>query len=349
MSQEPAPLRVLIADDSPTARLLLVELFAQDPRFVVVGQAKDGLEVVELTARLRPDVVVMDIHMPGCDGLEATRRIMDQAPTPIVITSSTANVRDVTISLEALRSGALAACPKPLSPVESAFSDEQKKLLETVVLMADVKVVRRRNQPVSNAAPRLLTALPQVVAIVGSTGAPAAIHTILSELPQDFAAPILIVQHIGPGFAAGLVSWLASGSRLHIKLAEQGEPLAPATVYVASEECHMGVARGPNIKISREAPIDGFRPSGTFLFQSVAAAFGARTLAIILSGMGEDGVAGLRDVRRRGGSIIAQDQASSTIFGMPGSAIRAGLADAVLSPVEIAALLRDKFAPRVEP
>lgn len=350
MSQEPAPIRILIADDSPTARLLLTEIFGGDPRFVVVGQAKDGLEVVELTARLRPSVVLIDIHMPRCGGLEATRQIMEQAPTPIVIISSSANVRDVTVSLEALRSGALAACPKPGSPAEPGFPAEQKKLVETVLLMSDVKVVRRRNQAAaSSVSTRLLARLPQVVAIAGSTGAPTALYTILSELPRDFAAPILIVQHIGTGFMAGLASWLASGSPLSIKIAEEGERLEPATVYVSPEGCHLGVFAGPLIQLSREPPIEGFRPSATFLFQSVANVFGARALGVILSGMGEDGVAGLRTLRARGGSIIAQDQASSTVFGMPGSAIRAGLADAVLPPAEIGALLRDKFSQRVEP
>lgn len=349
MSPAATPIRILIADDSPTARTLLAAIFQDDPRLVVVGQARDGLEVVELAARLRPGVVVMDIHMPGCSGLEATRRIMDQSPTPIVMISSTANVQDVKISLEALRSGALAACPKPLSDSESGFAAERKKLVETVVLMSDVKVVRRWRQGASSAKPAgRLAIAPQVVAIAGSTGAPGALYAILAELPADFAAPILIVQHIGAGFMSGLVTWLASASALRVKIAEEDEPLAPATVYIAPEAHHLGVSSAGRIKLSQEPPVDGFRPSASYLFQSVAKVFGARALGIILSGMGEDGVSGLAALRARGGAVLAQDQASSVVFGMPGAAIRAGLTDAALAPAELGALLRDTFVSRVE-
>lgn len=351
MNQEPKPdpIRILIADDSPTARTLLSALFADDPRVVVVGQARDGLEAVALTARLRPSVVIIDIHMPGCDGLEATRRIMAQSPTPIVIISSTANVHDVKISMEALRSGALAVCPKPMSDIEPAFAAEGQKLIETAVLMSDVKVVRRWRQGAGVASLRRLASPPHVIAIGGSTGAPGALYAILAELPSDFPVPILIVQHMGLGFMAGLCEWLSSGSKLPIKLAEADEPLAPGAVYIAPENCHLGVSQSQCIKLSQEPPIDCFRPAATFLFQSVAKAFGAGSLGIILSGMGEDGVAGLRTLHAMGGSVLAQDQASSVIFGMPGAAIRAGIVDAVLSPLEIGVLLRNTMSARAEP
>lgn len=343
------PLRILIADDSPTARALLCTMFEGDPRVAVVGQARDGLEAVALTARLRPSVVILDIHMPGCSGLEATRRIMEQSPTPIVIISSTANVHDVKISLEALRSGALAICAKPMSDTDASFAAERQKLIDTVVLMSDVKVVRRWRQGVGAASLRRLSSPPRVVAIAGSTGAPGALYAILSELPSDFPAPILIVQHIGQGFMAGLGAWLSAGCKLNIKLAEAREPLVPGTVYIAPEESHLGLSPALCIQLSQEPPIDCFRPAATYLFQSVAKVLGARALGIILSGMGEDGVAGLRLLHAAGGSVLAQDQASSVIFGMPGAAIRAGIVDAVLSPPEIGALLRDTLSVRTEP
>jgi two-component system chemotaxis response regulator CheB len=149
-------------------------------------------------------------------------------------------------------------------------------------------------------------------------------------VPADFPAPLLVVQHITPGFAPGLATWLNSVSNLRVKLAEQGKPLRPHTVYLAPDGRHLGVTPQATAILSSAAPVGGFRPSGTFLFESVAAAFGTAAVAVILTGMGEDGVAGLRAVRAAGGRIIAQDEQTCIVFGMPGAAVAAGLADQVL-------------------
>jgi two-component system chemotaxis response regulator CheB len=333
-------IRVLVAADSRTARLLLVEVLSSDPEIEVVGQASNGVEAVELTRALRPDLVTMDLHMPGMDGLEATKEIMVSNPTPIVIVTASAAASEVEGSLHALRAGALDVVQKPAGPRSPDFYEAVGRLIRTVKALSQVKVVRHwRAAPAGRVVPgRGQAAQKPVVAVVASTGGPAALEHLLRGLPGDFAAPLLVVQHITPGFTAGLAAWLKSVSDLHVKVAEQGEPLLPHTVYLAPDGRHLGVTPPARILLSDAAPVGGFRPSGTFLFESVAA-LGRSALAVILTGMGEDGVAGLRAVRGAGGRVIAQDQQSSVVFGMPGAAVAAGLAEQVLSLDAIAARL----------
>lgn len=336
-------LRVLVAEDSVTARELLVAILRSDPQISIVGEASNGVEAVEMTKRLRPDVVTMDIRMPKLDGLESTRKIMIESPTPIVIVSGVYNPHDVETSMHALRTGALALLPKPPGPEAPDFDRECERLIQTVKAMSQVKVVRRWPER-SVAATVRAPALPRVtraeiVAIVASTGGPAALARILSELPARFDAPILIVQHIASGFVDGLAAWLNTTSSLPVRVAQNGERLRPGTVYIAADDHHLGVKDRLTIALSRGAAINGFRPSGTALFESVAKAFGDSTLAVVLTGMGDDGVAGLRAVRRRRGRIIVQDEATSVVFGMPREAIALGGAARVLPLPAIAPTL----------
>jgi two-component system chemotaxis response regulator CheB len=330
-------IRVLIADDSPTARALLGAILASDPEIQIVGEARNGAEAVELTQSLRPNLVTMDIAMPQLDGFEATKEIMITAPTPIVIVTASSALRDVENSMHALRVGALAIMPKPPGPESPAFDAATRELIANVKAMAQVKVVRHWRLPdeAARAAPPrppvARTAGPvRAVAVATSTGGPAALHRLLAELPGDFAAPLLVVQHITRGFTAGLAEWLNKVSDLHVKLAEAGEALRPHTVYVAPDNRHLGVAGGSTVLLSDAPLVGGFRPSGTFLFESAARAFGPALVAVILTGMGDDGVAGLRAVRQAGGRVLAQDEGSCVIFGMPGAAVAAGVTDAVL-------------------
>ncbi len=334
-------IRALIAEDSQTTRELLVAILGADPELQVVGEAKDGIEAVEMTRRLRPDVVTMDIRMPRMDGFEATRQIMAQIPTPIVVVSASVDAREVQVSMDALRLGALTVLAKPPGPESPRFDEHARRFADTIKAMSQVKVVRRwaHTEPPAPARPQALRqgGRVQVVAIGASTGGPAALARILSDIPGDLAVPVLVVQHIARGFTQGLASWLNASSALRVKVGEQGEALAPRTVYLAPDGRHMGVsADRALIRITDAAPVGGFRPSATLLFQSVAQAFGASTLALILTGMGEDGVAGLTSVRQAGGKIVAQDEASSVVFGMPGAAVAAGLADLTL-PLQVIA------------
>jgi two-component system chemotaxis response regulator CheB len=334
-------LRAVVVDDSATVRSLLKAILSSDPDIRVVGTARDGAEGVRVVQELKPDVVTMDIHMPGLDGFAATKEIMITAPTPIVIVTACTQEHDVENSMSALRVGALTLLRKPPGPDSPEFADSAAQLIDTVKAMARVKVVRHHRAP---AVSRGRSGKPTpigVLAIASSTGGPQALQRLLADLPRDFRVPILIVQHISDGFTGGLASWLSSSVALRIKLAESGEILRPSTVYLAPEGSHLGVTSQRQALLSTEPPISGFRPSGTFLFKSVAEVYGATTLAVILTGMGEDGVQGLRDVRKAGGKIVAQDEATSVVFGMPAAAIRAGLADLVLPLPEMARQLTD--------
>lgn len=334
-------IRVLIAEDSPTTADLLISVLESDGDMHVVGAARNGREAVSMVKQLLPDVVVMDIHMPELDGFEATRRIMVESPTPIVIVSATVDVRQTKISMQALRMGALTVMQKPAPGGE--FDQLVARFNATVRAMAGVRVVRRwSDKPQVDEQSRRITptAPVRIVAIATSTGGPAALHRVFSDLPASFPVPILVVQHIAPGFITGLANWLGETSRLAIKVAEQGELPQAGTVYLAPDDRHLCVTQDGAIEISKAPAVDGFRPSASVLFRSVAKNYGQSTVAVIMTGMGEDGLEGLRDVRSAGGRIIAQDEASSVVFGMPGVVVTAGLADLTLPLHRIAPQLQ---------
>lgn len=333
-------IRVLIAEDSVTVSELLIAILESDPQIQVVGQARNGVEAVELARKLRPDLITMDVHMPAMDGFAATKEIMVEAPTPIVIVSSSTSRRHVELSMHALRAGALMVVAKPDDPASPQFNGRQEQFLTMVKAMADVKVVRRWARPAvgPQVSPSTDELRPggravRVVAVAASTGGPAALHRVLGDLPGDFSAPILVVQHIACGFTEGLADWLSTGLALQVRLAQDGEPLAPRTVYVAPDDRHLGVRGRDRVAVVEADPVGGFRPSASFLFESVARSHGPAVAAVVLTGMGSDGVQGLEAVRKAGGTVIAQDEATSVVYGMPGAAVAAGVVDVVL-PLE---------------
>jgi two-component system chemotaxis response regulator CheB len=304
---------------------------------------------VELTRRLRPHLVTMDIQMPHMDGLEATKRIMTEVPTPVVVVSTLVE-NDIQTSMAALRSGALAVLQKLVGPQAPDFEVDSRRLRDTVKAMAAVKVVR--HWPERGEAPTVRpTPVPgrkarrAVLAIAASTGGPAALHRILSELPASFPLPILVVQHIALGFAQGLATWLGSVTPLKVKVAEDGEKLRPGTVYIAPDDRHLGVDSEYHARISNLAPVGGFRPSGTYLFRSVARVYGAASVAAILTGMGQDGLDGLRELHGAGGWVLAQDEATSVVYGMPGVVVSAGVADEVVPLSLVASRLKELASP----
>ncbi len=292
--------------------------------------------------RLRPDVIALGIHLPAAGGFEATKEIMIEAPTPVVVVSDGDDSDQVQASILALRAGALAAVPRPLPPRNGELLSTEQKFVATIKSMAGVKVVRRWREsprPVVHAPLPRLGETPRIVAIAASTGGPAALQAVLSELPADFPAPILVVQHIADGFVDGLVSWLNSVCSLKVKLAVEGEALLPHMVYIAPDDRHLGVSGRSRIMLSRSAPIGGFRPSATFLFESVAKAFGAASAHVILTGMGQDGLPGLHQAHAAGARVVAQDEATCVVFGMPGAAVEAGVADRIVPLSAVAAEL----------
>lgn len=339
-------IRVVLAEDSETCRQLLTTVLESDGQLKIIGHAHDGEAAVSLTDSLRPDVVVMDAHMPVMDGFVATQTIMGHCPTPIVIVSATMDVSAVAASMRALESGALTLLPKPTSPKAEEFDDMVRQFVNTVRAMADVKVVRRfKSQPLAHAnnlpaSPLMENLEPRkrvrVIGIGASTGGPAALQHIFSRLPKRLPVPVLVVQHIAPGFVDGLCTWLESVSVCRVKVAEHGETLQPGVVYFAPDACHLTVSRIMTVDLTRHAPVGGFSPSATVLFSSLSDVFGATTLGLVLTGMGSDGVDGLRALRRTGATVIAQDEATSVVFGMPKAAVDAGLANIVLPLPQIA-------------
>jgi len=333
---------VLVADDSAAGRALIRGILDADPDVEVVGQATDGLEAVDLADRLAPDVITMDVDMPGLDGLEATRRIMARAPRPIVLVSGVF-LPDLGHSFQALEAGAVTLLEKPGRPGSPAFAREAAELVATVKLMAGVKLVRRRPGAAGgpNSAPAGAGPAPvarssgplHVVAIAASTGGPPALAQVLRTLPAGWSVPVLVVQHIGAGFDVGLVRYLDECCTLPVGLAEDGQALRAGRVYVSPADRHLGVAAGPRLTVTPGAPVDGYRPSANHLFRTVAAVFGPGAAGVVLTGMGRDGADGLLAVRRAGGLAIAQDEATSTVYGMPRQAMLQGASDLVL-PVE---------------
>jgi len=330
-------IRVLVAEDSRAERALLVSILESDPAIRVVGEAADGAQAVEMTLRLRPDLVTMDVHMPRLDGLEATREIMVRAPTPIVVVSSSVRPDDIALSLRATGAGALAAIAKPEGPASPRFEEDRAQLVAMVRAMADVKVVRRWGARPETAVPAAPTPVPRapvrLVAVAASTGGPVALQTLLSALPASFPVPVLVVQHMSRGFVEVLARWLGTATALRVKVAAAGERLVPGTVYLAPDDQHLGATPDGAVELSAAPPQEGFRPSASYLFRSSAAAYGESLLAVILTGMGSDGVRGLRAAREAGALVLAQDEESSVIYGMPREAVQAGVVGAVL-PLE---------------
>jgi two-component system, chemotaxis family, protein-glutamate methylesterase/glutaminase len=326
---------------------VLVALINADLELTVVGWAANGADAVRETALLKPDVIAMDLRMPGMDGLEATRQILRETPTPIVlVTSVSANAAGVgqPLAFEALDAGVLAVLSKP-GPGPNGHAATQE-LYRTLKSMAEVRVVRRwsgdRLRPTTaefrpgayaSAGARL-----EVVAIGASTGGPPVLRTILDGLPQGCGPPVLIVQHIAADFAVSLVDWLRPQCALPIQIAVDGAALDRPGVWVAPPGRHMGV-QGRAVALVDGPPISLHRPSATHLFQSVAREYGPAAIGVLLTGMGDDGALGLRDLKSAGATTIAQDEATSVVFGMPSAAIRLGVVDQVVAPPAIAPIL----------
>lgn len=340
-------IKVLIVEDTPVVREFLVHVLSADPDIRVVGTAHDGEEALEAVRRYRPDVITMDIHMPKLNGLDATRRIMETDPTPIVIVSGSTDPRELATTFDAMEAGALAVLLRPTGIGHPDHEATVLNLLQTVKLMSEVKVVRRWPRPRSRPpAPRPVEmglgrepAKVRIVAIGASTGGPPVLQTILAGLPKDFPVPLALVQHMAAGFTHGFVDWLSQSASLPVHAAGHGDCMLPGHVYVAPDDCHMMVERGGRIALARTGPVNGLRPSVSCLFRSVAEVYGCDAVGCILTGMGRDGAEELRLMKEKGAITIAQDKDSSVVHGMPGEAIKLDAAMLVLPPEKIAAVL----------
>lgn len=340
------PIRILVVEDSPVCRDLLVSLLQATPEFQVVGIARDGAEALRLVRRLKPDLVTMDIHMPEMDGYEATRRIMEEMPCPIVMISGSLNKNEHKLTFGAMQAGALSVLEKPMMDDPPEVHND---LLAQIRLMADVKVLRRwakHGEAHDTAKPstEMIAAAPldvprngrckvQVVAIAASTGGPAAVAEVLRPLPKEFPVPILIVQHVTVGFGEGFASWLDTQTELTVRLAQQGDKPQAGEVLVAPDDHHMIINSLGMVAFVNAPPMHGLRPAADYLFQSVAQVYGRYAIGIVLTGMGGDGAEGLKAIRATGAHTIAQDESTSVVFGMPAVAIELGAAE-YIRPVQ---------------
>jgi two-component system chemotaxis response regulator CheB len=338
-------IQVLIAEDSNVARELLTHIINSQPDMEVIGTACNGADAIEAVKHLKPDIIVMDVYMPVLDGFEATRRIMESDPRPIVIVSASLDPNEVASTFRAVDAGALSFLEKPVSVNHPRYADLAKNFVQSVRLMSEVKVLRRRRflqRPAVPAAPtaeRILSKNGGLVAIGASTGGPQVIQTILARLSPDLTVPILIVQHISPGFIQGFVDWLAKTTNFPVCLAKHGEKPLPGQAYVAPDGFHLGVDASGCLNLSKSPPENGLRPSVSYLFRSITAVFGKNAIGVLLSGMGKDGALELKLMHDKGAVTFAQDKASAVIFGMPGEAVKLDAATYILPPVEIAQML----------
>ena len=340
-------IRVLVAEDSPSIRELLIYILSTDPELKVVGTAENGKEAVDAVMRLKPDIVTMDIHMPIMDGFEATQRIMETQPTPIVIVSGSISGGEVAQALRTIEVGALAIIARPYGLGHPQHIASSRELVQTVKLMAGVKVVRRwpKHQVKTEPLPlpdlitdRLSTGI-EVVAMGGSTGATNVFQTILRGLPGDLPVPVLVVQHMAIGFLKGFSEWLNDITSFPTSIALHGEYLLPGHAYLAPEGFHMGIDNNRRVVYGKGDSENGAKPSVSYLFRSVAQCFGNQSIGILLSGMGQDGARELKTMRDSGALTIAQNKESSVVFGMPGAAVDLGAAELVLSPEMIAPVI----------
>lgn len=347
--------QVLLVDDSPTAHQLLRAIIDHAPDMVVVGEAYDGEEAIRLTQKLQPDVVLMDLVMPRMTGLEATREIMHVQPTPIVLISATLDNAEADIAFQAISAGALTIQQKPVGPGDSQHVVQANRLLGTLRAMAGVRVIhhwkgRRRAEarvapkPVKPLPAATLTKLaqtsqPQVVGIAASTGGPAALRAIISQLPAGFPWPVVVVQHIAPDFVHSLAQWLPHVTDLNIAIAEEGQVPQPGWLYLAPGGVHLRLSTQHRFVVGDQPANVPHIPSCDVLFESLAASYGRHAIGVILTGMGGDGARGLLQMHRAGALTIAQDEETSVVYGMPREAVALGAAQQVLPLTDIPEML----------
>lgn len=353
-------IRVLVADDSALARSMLREILEGDPGIEVVGEARDGFEAVELARSLSPDLVTMDLRMPVLDGIGAITEIMATKPLPILVVSGAADAGEAYL---AVQRGALETLAKP------DYSERaREELVEKVKSLAGVGVLTHLKpgqfaraartgggESTGGGAGAYGSALPSrasaaagpVFAIAASTGGPQAIGKILASLPPDFPGTILIAQHISDGFAPGLAQWLSTVSRLPVSLARAGQPPLPGRAYVSPSERNLALSAARLLELREPAERQIFHPVCDVLLASVGEACGSDAVGIILTGMSEDGVRGLEMIKRAGGRTLAQDEASSIVFGMNRMAIERGATESVL-PLDDIALEMCRLAARTD-
>lgn len=351
------PIRVFLVEDSPIALTILKRIFASTTELEVVGTATNGLEALEAIPALEPDIICTDFHMPKMGGIELTQRLMEIYPRPILVISASVQEEDRDNVFRILEAGALDVFPKPRTGLSSEYDKNKADLIHKVKLLSGIKVFTQRRHrlapttptttptqatPSTSAARATATTAsvlaldiraPRILAIGASTGGPQALKVLLSNLPSNFPLPVVCVQHISEGFLGGLISWLSQSCQLPIQEAQAGTRPQAGQVYFAPDHHHLTINSQGHFHLSKQAPVVGHRPSVTILFNSVAAYYRRSAIGVLLTGMGSDGATGLQAMAQAGSHTIAQDEASSVVFGMPKEAIALGAAKQIL-PIE---------------
>jgi two-component system chemotaxis response regulator CheB len=337
--------KVLIVDDSAFMRNTLTSMVSSDPEIKVIGIARDGIEAVEKVAQLKPDIVTLDVEMPRMNGIEALRQIMAKHPVPVIMVSSL-TTEEAKITLEALDIGAVDFIPKNLSDLSINITKIKESLIEKI------KKIGKRGLPlfkkISSPQHLEMPVTPSVdshrrigiVAIGSSTGGPKALQNILTKLPKDFPVPILIAQHMPPQFTAPFAERLNQLSEIEVKEAENGETIKKGVAYIAPGRGHMSIVRKKItetvISISENRGEYIYRPSVDALMLSVVECFSGHALGVILTGIGNDGLTGMKEIKNSGGRTIAENEASCVVYGMPKAVVEAGIADKIVPADEVA-------------
>ncbi|HVH60760.1 MAG TPA: chemotaxis response regulator protein-glutamate methylesterase [Candidatus Sulfotelmatobacter sp.] len=349
MSTLSKKIRVLVVDDSTFMRKVLENIYNGDEQMQVVGSAKDGREAVSMAESLKPDVISMDINMPHVDGLQATAEIMTTNPKPIVIVSSESK-EGAASTLRALELGAIEFVAKPSGGIDLDMQSVKDELLRKVRMAAKVRVVRTATRLASSiqsaggsrkpAAPAKASPRPSpaasdqrfpVVVLAASTGGPATVMRIAPGFTRDFPAAVILVQHMPATFTSQYAAQLSEFTEIRVKEAESGESLTPGALYICPGGQHLRVNSSGRIQLDgTSGRINGYLPNMDVAMESVAAYAGPLSIAAVLTGMGNDGTNGARAIKSAGGLVLAQDEATCVIFGMPGEVIKAGVVDQVL-------------------
>ncbi|MBL8921747.1 MAG: response regulator [Myxococcaceae bacterium] len=329
-------IRILIVDDSALTRETLRRTLELDPRMKVVGEAKTGEESIELVRSLSPDLVTMDLQMPGMGGLKAIEVIMRERPTPIVVISERSSAGVTDYNYEAISRGALELVPK--SSVFGQGPDDVRRFAERIRRLAEEGLADERPAPASAPPPiPVTTEAPQLLGVGASTGGPRALSKFFTELPTDFPLPIVVVQHMAEDFFESFVRFLADSTRRRVVAGVPDMPLVPGSICVAPPRQELFVRENLTVKLLNTPPGQLISPSVDSLFFSMATALKGRGLGVLLTGMGDDGAQGLLRMRRMGARTAVQDRASCAVWGMPRAALEVGATDLALSVEKLAA------------
>lgn len=353
----PDPIRVLIVDDAVVVRKAVSKALASDPEISVIGTAADGKIALAKIKQLKPDVVILDIEMPECDGFEVLRVLRRERSRVWTLMFSTLTQRGAAQTIDALSLGAHDYVSKPTTCTGvNGYQEGIKKVASELI----PKIKRFKNKvrslqgktisAVKKSRPmiRIKSAqIPEVVAIGISTGGPEALSSLLPQFSKTFPSPILIVQHMPKLFTKLLADRLDAGSKIKVREGAEGMVLEPGVAYIAPGDFHLSVRRNgtkTKIALSKEAPENSCRPAADFLFRSVAEIFGKHVLGVIMTGMGQDGLKGLRTIKAKGGTVFAQDEATSVVWGMPSAVVNEGLANFVLPLDRMSSAIEECFA-----